>query len=138
MSVLTLNRKCAARKTETYVLAVQSRKVTGKEASGRGRVAGVVEVSLDDAMVPGHEVELEDIADGSLGLVGTEHQASLAGLDLDGGGTSVQRQARGQENLDSRRHHFISGQLSPIAFLAEQISKTVVPERVRAGLHRIS
>lgn len=87
----------SARRTATYIRGGLGGEVAGEEASGRGGLARIVEVSLGNAVVSCGEVELEHITSGGSGLVGTEDQATSADLDLDGRSAGLHRQAGGEE-----------------------------------------
>lgn len=86
----------------TYSLAGADVEVAGEEAACRGRLAGLVEAALRDAVLHGVEVELERVAHGRCRRVGAEDQAALADVDaVLGCGGDAEKQG---EELEG--HHF--------------------------------
>lgn len=76
----------------TYRRTAEGVHVPGEEGIRGGRLACVAEVSLDDAVIPSGEVELDHVAHGGLDFVGREAQlVVLTNGDLDGRCASLHR-----------------------------------------------
>ena len=89
----------------TYGWAAEGVHVTREEATGGSGMARVVEVSLNNAVVASRrELELDDVADGSLDFIGAEDQATFTDHDRDGRSAGLHCQAGCKENTCQWRH----------------------------------